>query len=307
MVRAGIIGKISIVPCSIETHTLATPKRKSNPVSIGLASIDPNLWRISEEFLGEAEMMCKDGEVIANNNFVVSKQLMDTYAYHEIIYGPKPWGMPLNHPKPVEPLVLPTIYTHSNLNRIIIYTKFAIEKLDQATNIAYDIWLTKQPRFREPPKPGDVELMIWIYRFSRSEWLPPPAGKKIAETSIPTLINKNIRNALWEIWYHPEVAWGRWSYLAYVLLESSTDVAIDLTEILKHANQILKKIDFDRHNIDNPVLGRLYVNDIEIGTEVFAYKIGEAGIRWILKNFFITIYKSDVDSVNAFEYLKQEI
>ncbi|MEM4813860.1 MAG: hypothetical protein QXW24_06645 [Ignisphaera sp.] len=308
MIQNMFIGKITIVPCSREVYTISTPEKRSSTASIGLASIDPNLWRIQKDFSGKAEMMCKDGNVIANNDFYIPIKLMDTYAYHEIIYGPKPWGMPPFHSKPIEPILVPeTIHTYINLKKVIMYTKFIIDKLDQATNIAYDIWLTREPRYIGGPKPEDIELMIWIYRASNSEWLPPPAGNKIYEVTISTLIDGKVKNAIWDIWYHPGVSWGGWSYLAYVLTEPSTDVAVDLTEILKQTKRLFREIDPIKHRIIGQTIENMYVNDIEVGTEVFAYNPGYAGIKWILKEFHIVAYRPDIESTYAFEHLKNEI
>jgi len=49
------------------------------------------------------------------------------------------------------------------------------------------------------------------------------------------------------------------------------------------------------------------LNDIEVGTEVFAYIPGYAGIKWILKEFRIAAYRPDIESTYAFEHLKNEI
>lgn len=275
-----------IIPCSRDVEVRASTNRRSNIAPIGRASIDPNLWALQEGFTGEVIMMCRSGEVIVENNMVSSTALMNTYAYHEVIYGPKPWGMPPDHPPSQEPLKLPSqVEDLINSKRIAFYTNFVINRLDQATNIAYDIWLTQIPRFHGGPRIGDVELMIWIYRGSNSEWLPSPAGKKVGEVVIPTYVEENVNDVNWEVWYHPSVPWGGWSYLAFVLTKPSTDVAIELSEFLKHAEILL----------GHEKVRKLHVNDIEIGTEVFVFKPGSSGIQWKLKKFYVAAAKPDTD------------
>ncbi|MEM4789557.1 MAG: hypothetical protein QXV06_07185, partial [Ignisphaera sp.] len=205
--------RLIIIPCSKNVEVRATTNRRTNIASIGRASIDPNLWAIQEGFNGEVIMKCSSGEVIVENNMVSPVALMNTYAYHEVIYGPKPWGMPPEHPPSIEPIKLPvTVEEVVSSKRVGLYTNFVIERLDQATNIAYDIWLTQVPLFQGGPKPGDLELMIWIYRGSNSSWLPSPAGKKIGEIIAPAYVEEDVKDVIWEAWYHPSVPWGGWSY-----------------------------------------------------------------------------------------------
>uniref|UniRef100_A0A7C4NNX2 Glycoside hydrolase family 12 n=1 Tax=Ignisphaera aggregans TaxID=334771 RepID=A0A7C4NNX2_9CREN len=282
----GALENLVLVPCDRDVEVKASKHRRSNITSIGKASIDPNLWAIQEGFIGEVTMMCINGEVVVDNNMFSPLALINTYAYHEVIYGPKPWGMPPDHPQSREPLKLPLpVEDLISGKRVTLYTNFMVERLDQATNIAYDIWLTQAPRFHGGPKVGDVELMVWIYRGSSSEWLPSPAGKKVGEVNIPTYVEGNVSNIGWDVWYHPSVPWGGWSYLAFVSTKPSTDVAIELTEFLKHVEVLLG------HEKTN----KLHINNIEIGTEVFVYKPGSAGIQWRLKKFYIVVAKPSKD------------
>ena len=98
---------IIIVPCDKDVEVKASTNRRSSIASIGKASIDPNLWALQEGFAGEVTMMCRGGEVIVENDMVSSIAYRNTYAYHEVIYGPKPWGMSPDHPPSREPLKLP--------------------------------------------------------------------------------------------------------------------------------------------------------------------------------------------------------
>lgn len=278
---------LHLIPCSKEVSSTASAKKRHSTVSVGKVSIDPNLWRAEESFLGEATMMCKNGDVITENNITIPKVLKDTYAYHEVIYGPKPWGMPLDHPPSVEPAKLPkSVYLYTNIKRIALYVDFFIHRLDQATNIAYDIWLTRAPRYTGGPRPEDIELMVWIYRGSNSSWLPPPAGSKICDIDLPMAVGETIYDVSWEVWHHPGVPWGGWRYIAFVSSKPVLSAAIDLTEFLKSMKSIF--------GIDK--LEEYYVNDIEIGTEVYAYQQGLAGIQWRLKKFAIATAPISVSS-----------
>ncbi|MEM1694850.1 MAG: hypothetical protein QXL19_10505 [Ignisphaera sp.] len=301
------LGDIRIIPCGYNSVAQVSGGARWNAQPIGNASIDPNIWNI-RSYEGGVVMRCSaGGPLVVNSNISLSTNLGNTYAYHEIIYGPKPWGMPSNHPSSIHPVKLPEpLSVYINEKRLIMYTKFNIERLDQSTNFAYDIWITESPRYTGGPGTNDVELMIWVYRAgnrSVNAPMPVPAGSIVMREYIPTLINGNLVNASWSIWYKPDVEWGGWDYIAFVLATPSTDVAIDLTEILKIMVKVLGQQKPGLYGSDGSKLYSYYINNIEFGTEVFSYTAGPSGIRWVMEKFYLVAFRATTSSQNALSYV----
>lgn len=78
--------------------------------------------------------------------------------------------------------------------------------------------------------------------------------------------------------------------VTFVSTKPSTNVAVELTEFLKNLGILL-----GWGKIKN-----ICVNDVEMGTEVFIYKPGEAGIIWRLKEFYTATTSSGSDTKEIF-------
>ena len=186
------------------------------------------------------------------------------YGYPEIYYGYKPWNslqasdgevrLPLPLPQ-AKPLWVAVNYTISHQPRLPI-------------NLALDLWLTREKNPRKVGG-GDAEVMVWLYHSSLR-----PAGAPVARLKCPAYLDGKPYTASFTLWE----ARFNWLYLAYVLdtpLPRGA-VAVDMACILSHAAA--------RH----PWIEKLYLEDVELGTEYGLPGVQRASFHWSLYRFTVT-------------------
>jgi len=272
---------VNLVPGS-RCLTLKGSSTERYPWSpIGYASISPTIWGLDRfSDLGDAnvsiimESMIEGLEVTARMDLGrIPMNKWDVVAYPEVIYGVKPWGVPADHPPPVDALKLP-LKVRDLPRELVLVTQHSVEYADTWLNIAYDIWLKKTPVLNGVSR-GDVELMIWLYSNGAR-----PAGQLVSKVKLPTVINHEYRETEWSIYLEPSIGEG-WLYIALTMDTGVKEgsVAVDLTSILSSIRGILKDYGIE--------LDDMYVMSIEFGSEIFYSQ--SINVEWLLHRYFILV------------------
>jgi len=228
-------------------------------LSIGNASIDPNLWGLADYdcFSGLLEVKVDEkgyfkviGELDLSN---MSLKPWNVIAYPEVIYGFKPWGVP-EEQLVSSKLVLPQRLVE--LPKIIALVDYTVLDSSTGLNLAFDIWLLRS-RVPRPPRQGDVEIMVWLY--SDGSPRPIPAGIFVKSVEQQVVFDGIPRVAIFDIYVERSVGNG-WTYIAFSLRESVErgEIILDISSLLDIAIEILG---FKREE--------LYLTSIELGFEVF--------------------------------------
>jgi len=264
-VRRKLLGRLVLVPCSSGAEAVADARRLFVWRSIGAASVDPNLWGLqqyegSDLVEGYARVACEPGEALSFETRLrvnISMYPWDVVAYHEVIYGLKPWGVDPAHPAPREPLVLPARV--SALPRVVALASFSVGEASTGFNIAYDLWLKRRPSTGGAER-GDVEVMVWLHWRNAT-----PAGIPVKVFEVPTVVNGKLEKLNWSAWLQRS-AGGGWAYIAFTPPEPlSGEVAVDLSHFVNLAGQVLREeLGWAQETVDN-----LHLMSVELGSEVF--------------------------------------
>ena len=163
--------------------------------------------------------------------------------YPDAIYGHSIWyNITTNSNYPLRLL---------NAPRIVIDVAY-LPLMDRCpTDVALDVWLTKNKEYKI--RPGDVELMIWLYRKDLV-----PRGHVFGYI--------HYKSVNWSVW----IDQGEWSYIAFVPSKNISHIRINLNKFIKY----LEKID---------LINKYYwINDIDFGVEFSKNKENSAPFDFIL-------------------------
>jgi len=207
--------------------------------------------------------------------------------YPEVIYGYKPFGR-LESAQDAR-LTLPL--------RIADFPQLSMEtayRIDDAADpnlpldLAFDLWLTKDPR-PDSIRKGDIELMIWLFHRNLK-----PAGVflKDSRAAIPTQVQGETRALPWAAYLSNVDSPTRTSILVSFVLDingeatqsdggiSSGLVAVSLKAIFDQmVEEVVRNVGWSRDYVRG-----LYVNDIELGTE-FGSRSDRASFSWTLSHY----------------------
>lgn len=288
-------GYIQLVPPVLDAVAEGDLDNIENWKNIGLCSIDPNLWGLrafkgSREISGKSVMKATRGASVSTETKMdlrsVSLPSYHVIAYHEFIYGDKPWSSYEHHPSTLEQLKLPLRVR--DLPQVVAYTSYSIERYNTGINLAYDIWITRSSTSRECFE-GDIELMVWLF----SDMGIRPAGEVVAELDLPVLVDGEVYDAKWYVWVYPRMQ-NRWLYIAFVLSRpvKRGSVAVDLSRIISEMkNVLISKYpgEWSRDGVDD-----MYVRAIELGTEVFYSPAVD--LEWHLSEYYLVTLPMQISS-----------
>jgi len=276
-----LLERLVVVPCGVGAEAVADARRLFAWQSIGIASVDPNLWGLqryegSDLVKGYARAACVPGGPLYFETRLhadIGLNPWDVVAYHEVIYGLKPWGVDPTHPAPREPLVLPLRV--AELPRVVALASFSIGNASTGFNIAYDLWLKRRPD-TSGAKQGDMEVMVWLHWRNAT-----PAGIPVKVFEVPTVVNGKLEKLNWSAWLQRSVGEG-WVYIAFTPPEPlSGEVAVDLSHFVGLAGQVLREeLGWARETVDN-----LYLMSVELGSEVFFSR--SISLSWRLDRYLL--------------------
>jgi len=282
--RRRLLGRLVLVPCGAGAEAVASARRLFAWRSIGAASVDPNLWGLqryegSDLVEGYARVACEPGRPLSFETMLranISLNPWDVVAYHEVIYGVKPWGVDPAHPAPQEPLVLPA--RAADLPRVVALTSLRIGEATTGFNIAYDLWLKRRPGAIGVER-GDVEVMVWLYWRNAT-----PAGRPVKAFEVPTVVNGRLEKLNWSAWLQRSVG-GGWVYVAFTPAEPlSGEVAVDLSHFVSLAGRVLQEeLGWAQETVDS-----MYLMSVELGSEVFFSR--SISLSWQLDKYLLYVF-----------------
>ncbi|ADM28608.1 glycoside hydrolase family 12 [Ignisphaera aggregans DSM 17230] len=279
-------------------------------INIGLASVDPNLWGLRRYkgvggIVGKAIARAVKGKGVLFHTEIdmggIPVEPYNVAAYHEVIYGYKPWEYFEGHPHTPKILELPMKVRNIYDSVIISYTNHDIKRHNTWINLAYDIWLTRDAKDMTCSK-GDVELMIWLYRSQDLN----PAGEVVETIDMPIILDNKITTTSVDIYLQPTMLLppgtvGGWTYIALKFVRPVTKgvVALNLTEIMQIVREVLAKHTPDMWSREK--FDELYIRSIELGTEVF---FGSTiNVEWDLNEFYLAVFPVKMDIEKAFKII----
>lgn len=191
--------------------------------------------------------------------------------YPEIYVGRKPWGttyangLGVNFPISVSTLLTKTLTLSYSIRITSLLSSMNF-------NSAADAWVVRPSVANSPgtpPGPGDLEIMVWVYRQNLG-----PAGSKVGEVTIG--------GRVWEVYRENSVSWGGWQYIAFIpkgwSIKSGT-VSYDIAAFIRAAKQYAT-FDISNH----------YLLGWEIGTEWGTMNSGgTAQFKWTISGFTIKL------------------
>lgn len=258
----------------------ATPTSGLASFNIGYAHVTPNLWNIDASSMGYAqvEYLPQEGCLQFNIGFsrLKIRHNVGVAAYSEVIYGYKPWGV-LTRLNPLFKFPM-RVSEMGRIHSITDYRVLSYSPNDSIFNIAYDLWLTDAPNLVTGPRPGDVEVMVWLYHHRQR-----PAGSYVKDIVMPLSINGSSTLGNFEVWVAGSgIEIGSWAVVTFRLKDppSSSLVDIDLYEYITSAFRILEEVNPGRWHIG--LLANKFLNGVEFGSEFGNVTSGNIDLHWRL-------------------------
>ncbi|RLE60912.1 MAG: 1,4-beta-glucanase [Thermoprotei archaeon] len=188
------------------------------------------------------------------------------HGYPEIYYGNKPWNrlMALDGevklPERADGL--------SSFYVILNYTIWHEERVP--INLAFDSWLVRDKYRFDGVRSGEVEVMIWLYYNNMK-----PAGRKIDEVVVEINVNGSTVNTRFEVW---RTDMG-WVYIAYLIKTpiKSGKIILPYSSFIRMSKKYAEVNNYDR----------LYLQDVEVGTEFGSPYVDSARLEWWIYEFMV--------------------
>ena len=263
-------------------------------VVIGNASMDPNVWGWQDRYTsspgsignGSSVMKIAGGRVVTRSVWLIkSRPLYNVMAYHEVIYGAKPWG---NQPVNAPGFTLPEKV--SELPRILVGVDYKLYSGRPGNNFAFEAWLFRDPNNGRAPGAGDYEIMVQLYIDGGY-----PAGYEDgpkAVYTVPILVDGRLVNQTFEL--YDVVTDAGWRFLTF---KSTTNyvnrsVVFDYTLFIELADSYL-----------GGVLGDKYLMSLEFGTEVYTNRCTsfpcQVNVTWSLDRYYYALAPRELPPLEA--------
>jgi len=253
-----------------------------SPFYIGPACINVEVWGIRGGLewaaSGGARMAVEGGGVLhtASRWRLAAMPSRGILAYHEVIYGAKPWGNPVCQDESF--LALPAKV--GSLPRIVLAFNYTVLKAAPGINVAIDAWLFKDGNRYRAPQAGDVEVMVEVRADFREDYA------KIGEVAAPVLVNGRVRHAAFDVILY-ELDWTLIKFKAQE--ELSGAVAVDFTYFVDRAKEVLRSRGWSRGGTTADVIDGLYLMSLELGTEIYtgAAAPADVDVEWYMYRYHI--------------------
>jgi hypothetical protein len=253
-----------------------------NPVCIGPACIDVNAWGIGggleRAASGGARMAAESGGVprAASRWRLAAVPSRHIPAYHEVIYGAKPWGSPVCQDEPF--LALPAKV--GTLPRIVLAFNYSVVKARPGINAAIDAWLFKDGNRYRAPQPGGVEVMVEVRADFREDYA------KIGAVKAPVLVNGRVRYVTFDVILY-ELDWTLIKFKAQE--ELSGVAAVDFTYFVDRAKDVLRSRGWFRGGTTADAIDGLYLMSLELGTEIYTGAAApvDVDVEWYIYRYHI--------------------
>ncbi len=253
-----------------------------SPAYIGPACINVEVWGIRGGLewaaSGSARMAVEGGGVLrtASRWRLAAVPSHGILAYHEVIYGAKPWGAPACLDESF--LALPAEV--GSLPRIVVAFNYTVLRACPGINVAIDAWLFKDGNRYRAPQPGDVEVMVEVRADFREDYA------KIGAVLAPVLVNGRVRHVAFDVILY-ELDWTFIKFKAQE--ELSGVVAVDFTYFVDRAKEVLKSRGWSRGGTTADAVDGLYLMSLELGTEVYTGAAApvDVDVEWYMYRYHI--------------------
>jgi len=259
--------------------------------------MDVNLWGLSgleSTSSGEATMSIVAGGTLYTKSMWALNKVPSSYtmAYHEIIYGSKPWNTPVRE----NPQFLSTPIRIRDAPRILIATNYSIIRAQPAINMAFEAWLFTDPNNVRAPRAGDLELMAELHSDISEDY-----AKKGALKSVPLVVNGQLVYRDFDIIVY-EVSQTFIKFKPRQNIDKGY-VIFDYTYFINATKQFLKSIGWSRGGTTPDMIDDLYIMSLELGTEVFTGTTTPAKIdvEWYMYNYSIVLAPKTVPAEQALQ------
>jgi hypothetical protein len=197
-------------------------------------------------------------------------------AYHEVIYGAKPWGVPVCQDESF--LALPAKV--GSLPRIVVALNYTVSRASPGINVAVEAWLFKDGNRHREPQAGDVEIMVEVRADFREDYA------KIGTVTAPVLVNGRIRYVKFDVILY-ELDWTFIKFKAQV--ELGGVVAVDFTYFVDVAKEVLRSRGWSRNGTTADAVDGLYLMSLELGTEIYTGTAAPADVdvEWRMHRYHI--------------------
>ena len=253
-----------------------------NPVYIGPACINVEVWGIRGGLewaaSGGARMAVESGGVLhAVSRWrlaaVPSRHIL---AYHEVIYGAKPWGVPVCQDESF--LALPAKV--GSLPRVVVAFNYTVLRARPGVTMSVDSWLFKDDNHYRGPQAGDVEVLVEVRADFREDYA------KIGTVTAPVLVNGRIRYVTFDvILYELD-----WTFIKFKTQEElSGVVAVDFTYFVDRAEEVLRSRGWSRGGTTADAIDGLYLMSLELGTEIYTGTTApvDVDVEWYMYRYHI--------------------
>jgi len=285
----GHVGAVSEASCSG-----GSCKGLYNPVFIGPACINVEVWGIRGGLewaaSGSARMAVESGGVLHTVSrwrlaAVPSHHIL---AYHEVIYGAKPWGVPVCQDESF--LALPA--KMSSLPRIVVAFNYTVLRARPGITMSVDSWLFKDDDHYRAPHAGDVEVLVEVRADFREDYA------KIGTVTAPVLVNGRVRYVTFDvILYELD-----WTFIKFKTQEElSGVVAVDFTYFVDRAKEVLRSRGWSRGGTTADAVDGLYLMSLELGTEIYTGTTApvDVDVEWHMYRYHIHTEPRSVSTEQA--------
>jgi hypothetical protein len=285
----GHVGAVSEASCSG-----GSCKGLYNPVYLGPACINVEVWGIRGGLewaaSGGARMAVESGGVLHTVSrwrlaAVPSHHIL---AYHEVIYGAKPWGVPVCQDESF--LALPAKI--SSLPRIVVAFNYTVLKARPGITMSVDSWLFKDDNHHRGPQAGDVEVLVEVRADFREDYA------KIGTVTAPVLVNGRVRYVTFDvILYELD-----WTFIKFKTQEElSGVVAVDFTYFVDRAKEILRSRGWSRGGTTAVAIDGLNLMSLELGTEIYTGTTApvDVDVEWYMYRYHIHTEPRSVSTEQA--------
>lgn len=285
----GHVGAVSEASCSG-----GSCKGLYSPVFIGPACINVEVWGIRGGLewavSGSARMAVESGGVLhaVSRWRLAAVPSHHILAYHEVIYGAKPWGVPVCQDESF--LALPAEV--SSLPRIVVAFNYTVLRASPGITMSVDSWLFKDDDHYREPQAGDVEVLVEVRADFREDYA------KIGTVTAPVLVNGRVRYVAFDvILYELD-----WTFIKFKTQEElSGVVAVDFTYFVDRAKEVLRSRGWSRGGTTADAIDGLYLMSLELGTEIYTGTTApvDADVEWHIYRYHIHTEPRSVSAEQA--------
>ncbi|ADM27471.1 glycoside hydrolase family 12 [Ignisphaera aggregans DSM 17230] len=260
------------------------------PVRIGNAIMDPNVWGFEDLYrtnpsqvgIGSTTMTIRNGIVeVVSQWRINTAPRYGTPAYHEVIYGAKPWGSSIvNAPNFQLPMRV------SDSPRILVGVHPQLISGRPGINFAFEAWIFRDADNSRAPTTGDYEIMVQLYMYNGV-----PAGSKVAKYTVPIIVDGRVVNQVFELYLSTSAGHTFYTFKSTTNY-ANNHVVFDYTRFIEIINER-----------EGGKLSNMYIMSLEFGTEVYTIACSsypcDIDVRWSLNRYYFALAPRSVATEEA--------